>query len=92
MDACCHRHDLDYAAAGVTSDDPPPAGQVGMWTAQGFVRTIAADATLVGCVTATEFDSHWYGPEAAAYRAAVQLIFGGRATIAAWLLTNGFTV
>ena len=91
MDSCCHQHDLNYEAAGVTSDDPAAAGKVGMWTAQGLIRTVAADATLVACVTATEFDSHYYGPEAAAYRAAVQIIFGGRASLAAWLLANGFS-
>ena len=90
IDHCCHKHDEAYEAAGVTSDDPPPTGSVGMWTVEGFKRTVAADAELVACVSATEFDTHFYGPEAALYRGAVQLIFGGRAAIAAWLFANGY--
>ena len=41
-------------------------------------------------VTATEYDTHFYGPSAAVYRAGVQTIFGGRAAIAAWLFANGY--
>jgi len=90
IDHCCHQHDEAYEAAGVTSDDPPPSGTYGMWSVEGIKRTVAADATLVACVTATEFDTHFYGPEAAVYRTGVQAIFGGRALMAAWLATNGF--
>jgi len=90
IDHCCHQHDEAYEAAGVTSDDPPPAGSVGMWTVEGFKRTVTADAELVACVSATEFDTHFYGPEAALYRGGVQVIFGGRAAIAAWLFANGY--
>ena len=90
MDKCCHQHDLGYAAAGVTSADPPGGGEVGMWTVEGFKRTIGADAELFACITATAVDTHFYGPEAALYRAGVELIFGSRATIAAWLIANGY--
>lgn len=90
IDHCCHQHDEAYNSLGVTSDDPPAPGAVGMWTVDGFKRTVAADAQLVACVTATEFDTHFYGPEAALYRGGVQTIFGGRAVIAAWLITNGY--
>ncbi len=83
MDTCCHAHDDAYEAAGVTSDDPPPSGQVGMWTIEGFKKTMIADLTLVGCTQATGFDLHFYGPTAALYRTGVALIFGTRAAIAA---------
>ena len=90
MDACCHAHDMGYGAVGVTSEDPPPAGSIGMWTVEGFKRTQDADLALVECITATAFDSHFYGPTAAVYRGMADLIFGGRAAIAAALSAAGF--
>jgi hypothetical protein len=90
IDSCCHQHDQAYGAVGVTSEDPPPSGYVSMWTADGFKRTKSADAALVACVTATAFDSHFYGPSAAVYRAGVDVLFGGRAAIAAALEAAGF--
>lgn len=89
IDTCCHQHDLGYDAVGVNSLDPAPAGQVNMWTIEGVKRTVEADAALVACTMATEFDDHFYGPEAAVYRAAMQLICAGRAAVAAWLISNG---
>jgi hypothetical protein len=90
IDACCKRHDLDYAAAGVTSEDPAPPGQYNMWGIEGFKRTMVADARLVACTQATKYDWRFYGPTAALYREGVALIFGMRATIAAWIMSKGF--
>jgi hypothetical protein len=84
IDACCKAHDQAYDAAGVTSGTPGP-GQVGMWDPQGFIRTMAADQALVNCTQDTAFDSHFYGPTAAVYRAGVALIFESRVAIAAAL-------
>lgn len=90
MDACCKAHDEAYGAQSVTSADPPASGYYSMWDIEGLKRTMEADATLVACVTATEYDTHLYGPTAALYRVGVQTIFGGRAAIAAWLWANGY--
>jgi hypothetical protein len=83
IDECCKAHDLAYAAAGVTSDDPPPPGKVNMWTIDGLKRSMRADADLVTCTQATKYDLHFYGPAAALYREGVALIFGLRAAAAA---------
>jgi hypothetical protein len=90
IDSCCKRHDEDYAAARVTSEDPPPTGWFNMWSAEGFKKTMVADARLVACTQATKYDLNFYGPAAAAYREGVALIFGFRATVAAWLYAHGF--
>lgn len=83
IDECCKAHDLAYAAAGVTSDDPPPPGKVNMWTIDGLKRSMRADVDLVTCTQATKYDLHFYGPVAALYRGGVALIFGLRAAAAA---------
>ncbi len=83
IDKCCKAHDLAYDAVGVTSESPAPSGMAGMWSIEGFRRTMAADAKLVAGVNGTIFDFNFYGPAAAAYRAGVTLIFGPRALIGA---------
>jgi hypothetical protein len=87
IDACCKEHDVAYARLGVTSGTPGP-GQVDMWSPEGFKRTMFADAGLVACTQLTKLDLHPYGPAAAAYREGVAFIFGTRAAIGSWLLTN----
>jgi hypothetical protein len=87
IDACCKEHDLAYARLGVTSGTPAP-GQVDMWSPEGFKRTMLADGALVACTQITKLDLHFYGPAAAAYREGVALIFGTRAAIAGWLMSN----
>ena len=84
IDQCCKEHDEAYDRAGVSSTPGP--GQVNMWSAEGFVRTMGADLALVGCTAATMYDLHIYGPAAAAYRASVAVIFGSRAAIATALV------
>src|SRR5579859_951525 len=87
IDACCKRHDLAYDALGVSGSETGP-GQVGMWSIEGLRRTVRADLTFVASLELTAFDPHFYGPAAAHYRAAAQLIFGTRALIGAWITAN----
>ena len=95
IDSCCKDHDDAYDDVHVSSDSADSAESadsttVDMWSIEGFKRTMAADAVLVGCTLKTFFDSNFYGPTAGLFRRGVALVFGGRAVIAAWLITHGF--
>jgi hypothetical protein len=78
LDQCCLTHDHGYGRHGVNTT-------IDMWTPRGFILSRTADLDLVTCASATRWDSHWYGPAAAAYREALVLIFSTRAKIAATL-------
>ena len=77
MDSCCKTHDNAYDALGVTSGGPGAGGGVDMWSREGLKLTVEADEALVACVDQlSDLDA-----EGEAYRAGVEAIFGGRASI-----------
>ncbi len=79
IDACCKAHDEGYARVGVSSTPKP--GEVDMWSADGFIRTMEIDKALVGCTQTAQQKDKRLGA-AQLYVTGVSLIFGTRVSIA----------
>jgi hypothetical protein len=88
LDRCCMKHDIQYDALDLTGSKPG-AGEISMWSREGFIRSRKFDLELVGCAIGSRKDRTTMDLPGRATRALAVSLYSLRAAYATKLWLQG---